>query len=355
MDQTNSSDTLEDKSKKGDPESQEISANLGPKLVSCDTNPAPDNGKIIWVENGGVNLRCAYWQATEKPVKGTICLIQGRTEYIEKYFETIADLRRRGFAVLTFDFRGQGGSDRLLKQPMRGHVDEFSDYVSDLEKIASEVLLPECPAPFYALAHSMGGAVMLHSLNTGHLIFDRVVLTAPMVALNQTFPNQQTLQKIVRVLNGLGFGEMPMPFSDKSQTQSYSRESNGLTSDMERYEAALDTLAKAPVLRVGRPTIGWVHAACKAMAKFRDPSFGGANRTPIMIVSAGDEKIVSQLAIERLSNTMRSAWYLTIPGARHEILQERDGYRDQFWAAFDAFIPGTDVLEELSSPGSAKF
>ena len=33
---------------------------------------------------------------------------------------------------------------------------------------------------------------------------------------------------------------------------------------------------------------------------------------------------------------------VTIDGARHEILQEADIYREQFWAAFDAFVPGSD-------------
>jgi lysophospholipase len=33
--------------------------------------------------------------------------------------------------------------------------------------------------------------------------------------------------------------------------------------------------------------------------------------------------------------------HLIIAGAKHEILQEQDQYRDQFWAAFDAFVPGT--------------
>jgi lysophospholipase len=31
---------------------------------------------------------------------------------------------------------------------------------------------------------------------------------------------------------------------------------------------------------------------------------------------------------------------LTIDGARHELLHERDLYREQFLAALDAFVPG---------------
>ena len=32
-------------------------------------------------------------------------------------------------------------------------------------------------------------------------------------------------------------------------------------------------------------------------------------------------------------------------GAKHEILQEQDRYRAQFWAAFDAFVPGTPLFK----------
>jgi lysophospholipase len=31
-------------------------------------------------------------------------------------------------------------------------------------------------------------------------------------------------------------------------------------------------------------------------------------------------------------------------GARHELMMEQDRYRVQFWAAFDAFVPGTPLL-----------
>jgi lysophospholipase len=33
-----------------------------------------------------------------------------------------------------------------------------------------------------------------------------------------------------------------------------------------------------------------------------------------------------------------------IPGARHELLMERNSLRELFWAAFDAFIPGSAVV-----------
>ena len=111
---------------------------------------------------------------------------------------------------------------------------------------------------------------------------------------------------------------------------------------MNRFQISVRMEEKAPFLRVKTPTIGWLNAACQAMEEFRDPAFGYNNRTPVLVVASGHDDVVSLSAIERLANTMRSLWHIVVPGARHEIMQEQDLFRDQFWAAFDAFIPGTD-------------
>jgi len=49
---------------------------------------------------------------------------------------------------------------------------------------------------------------------------------------------------------------------------------------------------------------------------------------------------VSSKAVEELAVRLRAGSQIVLRGARHEILQERDAIREQFWAAFDAFVPG---------------
>ena len=39
-----------------------------------------------------------------------------------------------------------------------------------------------------------------------------------------------------------------------------------------------------------------------------------------------------------------------IDGAEHEVMVERDLFRDRFWAAFDAFIPGVEVEMARAAP-----
>ena len=75
----------------------------------------------------GVSLRFARF-APPAGRRGTVCILPGRTEWIEKYFETVRDLRSRGFAVAILDWRGQGLSDRALSDRHKGHVGSFSEF-----------------------------------------------------------------------------------------------------------------------------------------------------------------------------------------------------------------------------------
>ena len=93
-----------------------------------------------------VKLRYATFPKSAGAPRGTICLVQGRTEFIEKYFETIANFQSRGFSVATFDWRGQGGSQRLQGTKRLGHVREFNDYWVDLSSFHRSILLPDSPA-----------------------------------------------------------------------------------------------------------------------------------------------------------------------------------------------------------------
>ena len=308
------------------------------KLVSTPDNPTPEGavaGSIATPD--GVALRFARWDAPAE-AKGTVCVFTGRGEFIEKYFETVRELQQRGFAVATMDWRGQGHSSRQLPDRRKGHVGSFSDFEIDVETFMRLVVLPDCPPPYYALAHSMGGAVMLRVAHSGKRWFERMVLAAPLIDLPR--PRASWLPRIlIRTLRRAGFGESYVPGSNVDQARASGFAGNPLTSDAPRYARNAAITSEDPAVGIGSPTVAWLDAAFETMVGFRTADYPSRIDSPILMVTAGADRIVSGTAIKRFAARLPAGQNLVIEGARHEILQEQDGYRAPFWKAFDGFMP----------------
>jgi lysophospholipase len=89
--------------------------------------------------------------------------------------------------------------------------------------------------------------------------------------------------------------------------------------------------------------VAWTDAAFRAMRQMRERSYPGRIRQPILIVAGGNDGVVSNAAIEDFASLLRAGSHLVVVGAQHELLMEQDRFRAQFWAAFDAFVPGTPL------------
>jgi lysophospholipase len=313
-------------------------------LVSIPANPVPEDVVSGTIKTpDGAELRFARW-APPANRKGTVCVFTGRSEQIEKYFETVRDLRDRGFAVAMVDWRGQGHSSRRLRNPRKGYVRDFADFEIDVEAFVQQVVLPDCPPPHFALAHSMGGAVMLRVAHAGKRWFDRMVLSAPMIDL----PGRATslpARALLRVMRLTGQGGNYIPGGSDALTGAQSFLNNPFTSDPVRFARNMAILEEDPTLGLASPTVAWADTALKTMRGFRASNYPSQIRQPILILAASNDTIVSTAAIEEFAYHLRAGSHLVIAGSKHEILQEQDRYRAQFWAAFDAFVPGTPLFK----------
>lgn len=311
------------------------------ELVSLARNPVP-SGAVVGTFAGydGNPLRYARWEPTRGPRRGTVCCFGGRTEFIEKYLEVVADLRRRGFTVATMDWRGQGGSWRAIGQdPRRGYVRDFSEYDKDLACFMRDVALPDCPPPYTALAHSMGAHVLIRNATVNGSWFDRMVLLAPMLQLHpSTLGVPDWIASTAAGLATLaGFGQSYVQGGHAAVIESKGFENNPLTQDRERFTRGLMLVEAAPHLALGAPTWGWLAAAYRSMARLNDPAFAAEVVVPMLIFVAGADTIVVPRAIEDFAARLKLGTHVILPTARHEILQETDEIRTRFWAAFDAY------------------
>jgi lysophospholipase len=312
------------------------------ELFASEGNPIPADPLVGEITTSdGVSLRFARWRALKSPSLGTVCLIEGRGHNIEQSFETIALLRQRGFVVACFDWRSQGGSERPLHDNRKCHVDSFDEYEEDLSAFMHQVVLPDCQPPYFALAHSLGGLICLRTARSGAAQFSRMVLLSPFLAFGETRTPHGVVCRGSAFMTAVGLGEMNAPGEAMEVLHKVPFEDNRITGDPGRFARIVALAETNPQVSVDGPTYGWLHAACVAVREVAEPGFASGIRVPTLIITGGIDRVVSLTAAENLAANLRAGGLLNIPGGRHHLLMDRDSVREQLWAAFDEFVPGS--------------
>jgi len=313
-------------------------------LVETDDNPIPKNMCVGQLKAAqGTHIRYALLRAQKAPHKGTIICLHGRNECIEKYFETSNDLADQGFHVVTFDWRGQGASSRFIKNGAKGYIRDFKQSRDDLNQVLEEIVLPECNGPYFVLAHSTGSLVALTAAHSLMGRISRIILMAPFLGMSNVPLSTEAAGLLATLLKWVGLGRIYMAGGPRPrEAKPFSK--NVLTSDPKRYARNTSLFAKAPHLFLGGPTASWVSAATKAMRQVRKENYLAKLHLPILIITAGRDQIVDNVVTKEVSEMIPACKLIQIDGASHEILQEKDYYREQAMAAISAFFPGEDTI-----------
>ncbi len=282
-----------------------------------------------------ISLRAAFVAPSKS--KGTVLILQGRAEFIERYFETMQDLVAMGYAVATFDWRGQGGSDRTLKDQVKGHVNDFKEYDADLDAIYSRVLVAHCPKPYYGLAHSTGGLVMLRALR-GKKWLERAVITAPLLGFRYGRWPRMIARSLAFSVPAIGLGAANLPGFSKWPLKREYFDGNVLTKSRKRWDRDITTIEQHHELVTGAPTYGWLRAAILSVDEIMSWPARRGPSCPTLIAIAGLDRVVDNDATKHFIKRVPGFSLLTIADSQHEILNERDHIREHFLAAMKAFL-----------------
>ncbi len=247
-------------------------------------------------------------------------------------------MRGRGFAVAALDWRGQGGSRRLLADPLKVHIASFAEYDADLAAFVDQVVRPLGGRPI-VLAHSMGAHILLRGLHADPGLFSAAVMTAPMLRASTRGTPQwlATLMTAAMNLTRAGAEDYVIGMKARDPLQMTFAQ-NLVTTDRARWQRTRELLETSPDIRLAGPTWGWLKQAYAAMNAMAAPGYAEAITTRALIVGAGRDRIVLTAPIRDFARRMPNAAYVEIPEAEHEILMERDSIRERFWQAFDRFV-----------------
>lgn len=299
----------------------------------------PDGGEMAFFKSNidDVTIRYALWQATCDAPRGTVIVLPGRTEFIEKYYEVISELLERGYAVAAMDWRGQGLSTRPLANREKHYFKDFSTALPDLKQCIDEFIRPNMPGPYHILAHSMGGHLSLRFLHDYPDYIEKAIVTAPMAGINSEQMPKWIATLLANVMCKLGLDESYLSgFGDYKDGRWGWRMK--LTSDFDRFEDEDYFIKHDRDLALGGITYGWLQAAIKSIKTLNSVGYPEAIKTSVLTVQAGGDQIVDNDMVTSLAARLPNGKLILVPGSMHEILKEQDQYRDQFWAAFDDFM-----------------
>jgi lysophospholipase len=306
------------------------------ELTSTPDNPKPE-GVVCTrvVTSDGIALRAMSARVANS--RGTVVILGGRADFMERYFETARDLMDMGYCVASVDLRGQGGSQRLTRNPMQGYIRNFGQYEEDVRSLMTQVVLPDCPPPYYAIGHSTGGNVILSTIRSRSW-FRKCVLVAPLIDLNYVSWPLPVAWTLTLVMTSLGLGSVFLPGQRKAPMGRNDFIGNPLTSDQRRWNRDCAVPETTPELRVGGPTFRWLWAAMGSIKTLKAMKSKTKLRCPVLVVMAGQESVVNNEATREFAQRVPGVSLTMIPEAKHEILLEKDAIRQQFFAAFEAFL-----------------
>jgi lysophospholipase len=297
-----------------------------PAPFHADLADGPPGGRAVWLRTADeVRIRAGLWRGGDK---GTVFLLPGRTEYIEKYGRAAGDLVSRGWSVVTVDWRGQGLADRALADPMAGHVHDFAQYQRDLDAVLALAAAEGMPGPRMLMGHSMGGCIGLRALYRD-LGFRAAAFSAPMWGILMAAWMRPVAQVVSALASPFGQGHRYAPGTGaKTYVAEAAFEGNVLTTDRAMWDYMRAQVLAHPEISLGGPSLGWLRAAlteCQALAVLAAP------KVPAISALGMGEKVVDPAPVHLRMAGWGAGELDLYPGAEHEIMMEGPAARARFF------------------------
>lgn len=288
-------------------------------------------------------IRINYAAFTDNKFSQCIVVVTGRSESYLKYQELAFDLHLQGFNIFIIDHRGQGLSQRLLKDAHKGYVKKFDDYAHDLHQFINEKVMQNCITDVleiqqhkpHLLAHSMGGTIAVRMMQLYPQAVQSAVLTSPMIAVNNgNIPNWLAKAIIYTgdKLDGFFSDEANYFIGQKGFSETPFAE-NELSQSVVRYQHFIELYQNNKKIQLGGVTTHWLEESIKANKNI----FENLDKlaTPILLMQSSRDTIVSNEAqndfcwqLHQLnSNSCLQGKPVVIEGALHELMFEQDKYR----------------------------
>lgn len=316
----------------------------------------PQNWRWHYFKNpDGKKIRFGSCAPEGNVPDAVVIVLQGLSEYIEKYFELASSLQKNNYSFWMIDWRGQGKSDRHLTDRQKRHSDSFEDDVEDLDffidqYVKHSAVHPEVGRiPLVLLGHSAGGNIGLRYISKYPDVFEAAAFSAPMFDLKAIKNKPKWLINLASggLNNVMRHNYFPNGQGAWTAEMREKPENDIFSNDPVRKEVHNAWLKVDPELQVGNATVGWVHQAMKSCKIIQNKLPLEDIKIPCLFGKAEHEDLVDNEAIDNIAKRIPNSQVLELKGAKHEIVMETDEIRNSFLNAFDKMLKDNNIKDKL--------
>ncbi len=263
-----------------------------------------------------------------------IVFLPGRSEPFYKYSELAYDLYQEGYSFAFLDHRGQGGSSRELPDLEKGHVKSFKYYVRDIETFMDQIVIKLGYKKNYLMAHSMGAAAALMLMADRPNIFEKAVLSSPMLEPNTGKYKPSVALAYATVLRIAGKGDEYAPGEKGYETPIF--EGNEVTHSYVRREMATFLYEHYDQFKLGGVTVDWIATSLGTNNRFALKY--KKIKTPLIMLKPGMDTVVFTDRQDKLCQKAKDCTLVEYPQGKHELFMEVDSIRDDILLRAKAFF-----------------
>ena len=281
-------------------------------------------------------LFCSQYTADQP--QGTVLVMHGFTENAFKFSEIIYSLLVNGFNVVAYDQRGHGRSWRSekIKDISLVHVDHFSDYVHDMEKIVDTVV-SKLPKPWLLFSHSMGGAVSGLYLENHPDTFARAAFCSPMIQAN-TGMSTSVVKLLCQGAKLLGKARgrvfISKPYTEKETFNEY------VATGRERFNWYENIRFNTKEYQTNGPSYCWTLESVRVTKQLLAPDEPEKIVSHVRLYTAELDNTVMPEAQKKFIDRIKNGSHVIVKGAKHEIYRSNDDVLFPWWHDVLAFLKG---------------
>lgn len=263
---------------------------------------------------------------------GTVIVLQGAGDSLERYGNIFAGLSNRGFYVASFDWFGQGQSATCESSENKADKYDLKQHINDFDRFLHDIVYPDCPPPYYLLCYDMGCVIGLNAMDFINNQIDRILCVSPL--LSPLGVSMDSLwHKINYQLCSLGLKRIE-----------FSQGANNVVQKLDQCGKSIEIQSIKKSFFNRR----WLSQYCKAIKTLEQRLKNNDLRVATLFLLANHDKLSSENTAQQICNNVRLVDYIKISGVDHDILCSSDRHLKQFWAVLEAFIPGTRINKSIN-------